>query len=72
MSSQEPFGGWTAEGLGIAIRMEAGEFAADGKPGRGRRLTIAIGVGTLLTAVTLALLGWAVYRMRQPNARSEG
>lgn len=64
MSSQEPFGGWTAEGLGIAIRMEAGEFT-DGKPGRGRRLTIAIGIGSLLTAVTLALLGWAIYRLRQ-------
>ncbi len=62
----EQFDGWTAEGLGIALRMKSGDLARH--PHRGKWLLVGIGVAVLLGCLVLG--GVALFASRRLQARS--
>lgn len=65
-ATPEPFDGWTAEGLGIALRMKSGDLARN--PRRGKWLLIGIGVAVLLGCLIVG--GVALVALRRLQARS--
>lgn len=54
---EEPFSGWTPEGLGSALRMATGELAGSAAPPRWRGLPIVAAAGLILAMAAVAAFG---------------